>query len=239
MTPPQPSKSNFSDTEDSRLGLTQGMKAYYDAGRFTDLTISCAGQDFKCHKVVVCPQSSFFEAACTNGFQESLSSKIELVDDHPYHVALMVEFLYTQEYTAADHFAALFDVKHPEYVFKAHISLYAMGDKYGVPRLCRYSSHRFHESAHPRGLFTTLNCVPLIYSSTPDTNRTLRDQIVSNIIQSSKGVASDEECKKEMRQHVDEIQQFREDLIQGLLDKCGANNNDPSKTSGTSVRVVL
>lgn len=42
-----------------------------ESGEYSDFIIRCGGKDFKVHKVIVCPQSSFFKAALAGGFKVS------------------------------------------------------------------------------------------------------------------------------------------------------------------------
>lgn len=46
--------------------------SFYDSGQFADLTITCGREEFRCHKIVLCSQSEFFNAACTSGFNVSM-----------------------------------------------------------------------------------------------------------------------------------------------------------------------
>src|SRR5580700_10812703 len=39
------------------------------SGESSDFTIICQGVEFKVHKAIICPESSFFRAACTNDFK--------------------------------------------------------------------------------------------------------------------------------------------------------------------------
>ncbi|KAL8664512.1 MAG: hypothetical protein Q9168_007891 [Polycauliona sp. 1 TL-2023] len=79
-------------------GLPTGMKTFYDSGTFTDLTIVCGKEEFRCHKVVVCSQSEFFRAACGGGFKETTTSTINFPDDNPALIKIMLDFMYTWSY---------------------------------------------------------------------------------------------------------------------------------------------
>ncbi|KAL8885161.1 MAG: hypothetical protein Q9215_006941 [Flavoplaca cf. flavocitrina] len=52
----------------SSSGLPPAIKRFYESGQFADLTIICGSEKFRCHKIVLCSQSEFFNAACTGGF---------------------------------------------------------------------------------------------------------------------------------------------------------------------------
>ena len=47
----------------------------YESGQFADLTIICGSEKFRCHKIVLCSQSEFFNAACTGGFNVSIPAR--------------------------------------------------------------------------------------------------------------------------------------------------------------------
>ena len=37
--------------------------------KYSDMLITCKGNEFKAHRAIVCPQSSFFDAALSGGFK--------------------------------------------------------------------------------------------------------------------------------------------------------------------------
>ena len=49
-----------------RAGFTQ-PRSYLD-GRFSDITITCGEETFKCHKMILCRRSTFFDRACSGDF---------------------------------------------------------------------------------------------------------------------------------------------------------------------------
>ncbi|KAG8533296.1 uncharacterized protein KY384_002079 [Bacidia gigantensis] len=74
------------------------FKDLLESGKYTDMTISCGEDIYKLHKLVICPQSSFFEKACMGPFKEATSRVIDLSHDEANAVKRMVSFLYTTEY---------------------------------------------------------------------------------------------------------------------------------------------
>lgn len=85
------------------------------SGAYSDLTVVCAGNTHRVHKVVVCGRSEFFARAIqfggqvrasdavsrgcsTNATQESHTGTIDLSEDEPEVVALLVQYLYEGEY---------------------------------------------------------------------------------------------------------------------------------------------
>lgn len=91
----------------------------YKSGEYADLTIKIkdSAKEFRVHRAVVCKQSKFFEAACRGDFavsvhrltstlvsletdmkQEAANRFIELEDDDPEIVEIMIKYLYTHRY---------------------------------------------------------------------------------------------------------------------------------------------
>lgn len=50
-------------------GIYPVLKSLLLQDKYSDLTIICGGQEFKAHRAIVCPQSSFFAAACDSGLK--------------------------------------------------------------------------------------------------------------------------------------------------------------------------
>ena len=55
--------------------LYRGLGKLYGNEKYADLTVNCGsglgapGRVFKLHRAIVCPQSEFFDKACSGGFQ--------------------------------------------------------------------------------------------------------------------------------------------------------------------------
>ncbi|KAI9037152.1 BTB/POZ domain-containing protein [Aspergillus affinis] len=79
----------------------------YQRGQYTDLTVTCGDRSFQVHKVVVCAQSPFFDAACGGQFKESSESRIDLSDEDPEMVERLFQFLYLGNYADGEYFHEL------------------------------------------------------------------------------------------------------------------------------------
>lgn len=78
----------------SALKLSEVMKS----GKYSDLTFVCDGDEFKVHKVIVCPQSDVLSAAVDGSFKEAKTGMIDMNTFKVEAVEHMVEFLYTGGY---------------------------------------------------------------------------------------------------------------------------------------------
>ena len=51
--------------------LTSSLSGIFKSSEYSDMTIRCGSEEFKVHRAIVCPRSTFFSAACNGGFQVS------------------------------------------------------------------------------------------------------------------------------------------------------------------------
>ena len=48
------------------------LKSLFSTGKYSDVIIKCRGNEYKVHRLVICPLSRFFERACTGEFMVGL-----------------------------------------------------------------------------------------------------------------------------------------------------------------------
>lgn len=145
---------------------------------------------------------------------------IELPEDNPAHIALMLDFLYYQGYDLGG-FLSNSHNQHPNEMPRFHVSLFALGDKYAIPALRAYAEGRFCEhfdrNALQSGAMTEiLQCVPSIYEMIGGQAFTIRTYVVQQVSRHSKELLKDEN-KKVMLVLMDSIRGFREDVCLALL----------------------
>lgn len=71
---------------------------YLESGEYSDFLISCSGRDFRVHRLVICPKSSYFRVLCKDNFKEGISQRLDLVDEDPNVFQAVLTFLYTGIY---------------------------------------------------------------------------------------------------------------------------------------------
>ncbi|KAL8643847.1 MAG: hypothetical protein Q9226_008081 [Calogaya cf. arnoldii] len=196
------------------------ISSFYDLGKLTDLTIKCGSEEFRCHKIVVCSQSKFFEAACTSGFSETATSTVNL-EENPSLIRIMLDFLYTQTYDLpTTSLTEEMDEDGDDESLNNLIALYALGDKYAISSLCQHAALDFEEIVHDPEQ-TLLSSIPQLYSSIPENDRMLRDLFLKEIIfrhrfnSTAKMDADVETLLEAMEENVE----FRKDMTLCLLKK--------------------
>ncbi|KAH6003989.1 hypothetical protein HBI39_022250 [Parastagonospora nodorum] len=78
--------------------LAGTLKSILDTGKYSGLIITCKGDTYNVHKSIVCARSGFFERAENFPGKESSEGKIDLPEDEPVVVNLLIQYLYGGEY---------------------------------------------------------------------------------------------------------------------------------------------
>ena len=196
---------------------------------FTDLKIMCEGTEFKVHKIVLSSQSEFFRATCSSGFlvrkvsvssirkliilQESSTNAINLTEDGLNLVSRMIDCLYRGTYNDFD---ATADGQSWKSASQLHAAMYALGDKYDMAvlketALSKYKTHASNTGA--QDLLGFLESIAIVYSSTPESERTLRDAATEKIKMNPTRFLKDD-VKAAFQKVVMEVPEFSWDLHQ-------------------------
>lgn len=149
--------------------------------------------------------------------QEAESQRIELPEEEPSMVYRMLQHLYMQTYTVnlcLDGFYSVND-SWAKARLHVHAQMYSLGDKYDVPSLKKEAARRFVEDVEiPRHskceIPTLLSVVSVVYVTTPESDRTLRDVVVRQIFQRY------DTASKHFVEELDtalEVRQFARDII--------------------------
>ncbi|RPA83233.1 hypothetical protein BJ508DRAFT_324817 [Ascobolus immersus RN42] len=69
-----------------------------ETGSYSNLLIRGQGSEFKVHQQIVCPQSCYFAACMASGMKESETRILDLMDENPDDIKLMLDFMYGGTY---------------------------------------------------------------------------------------------------------------------------------------------
>lgn len=134
----------------------------------------------------------------------------------------MLEYLYTQAYTLKEDYEEdLSQIAISEglkYAPRTHISLYTLGDKYGIPTLCHHATDQLRAYLDTyndtEGLLRCLSC---IYDSTPPNDRTLRKLAIQKLHHHCGNIRTDQEHEEVMISLVHDFPELREDILLAFL----------------------
>ena len=97
-----------------------------------------------------------------------------------------------------------------------HAAMYALGDKFDIAVLKDAALVKFNKHATKYGredLLQLIECIPLVYSSTPDSDRALRDATIEKI-KSRPSRFLNEDVNKSYQKVLIEVPEFSWDLHQ-------------------------
>ena len=133
----------------------------------------------------------------------------------------MLEYLYMQDYTVDLGFDPFWSMNDSWAQTRLHVhaQMYSLGDKYDLPGLKKEAVRRFIDDiAIPgdkkRETLTLLSVIPTIYTTTPDSDRGLRDLVALHIFQRYR--TASKHFNKELDTAL-ELPQFAGDII--VLDR--------------------
>ncbi|KAF2703730.1 hypothetical protein K504DRAFT_473736 [Pleomassaria siparia CBS 279.74] len=193
--------------ETSRDQMMTSVKELFKSGDYSDLVLTCGNDTYKVHKNIVCTRAKFFAKAIKFPGKESEEGKIDLPEDEPEIVKLLVQYLYEAEPKAKKSAKSLTPQEEEVQRLKSqgysmifphtcklefgncqadqlltHAKMYEIADKYDVIGLKDLSGEKFRRACQS---FWNDAHFPVAanhaFSTTPDHDKGLRD-IVCNII---------------------------------------------------------
>ncbi|KAF5680539.1 hypothetical protein FDENT_8361 [Fusarium denticulatum] len=111
----------------------KSLKEYHNSDALSDVIVTCDGQEFKAHRVILSAHSKCFAKALTGDWKESSERKIDIKDFDPSIVEAMLRFVYSFEYTNTYGTSSM--------VFDAQ--MWQIADKYDIPALMAESKKKF------------------------------------------------------------------------------------------------
>ncbi|KAM0804340.1 hypothetical protein BDR22DRAFT_835671 [Usnea florida] len=193
------------------------------SGTGSDLTITCGDHTFRVHSPIMCARSDYFAVHrdASTRFQASDPHHVHLGQEDPALVDRMITFIYTSEYpnpTGEEIFGVLYDVD--ALALPVHAAMYALGDFYGVRSLKWVAKGKFKRlmrswyplvdnTMHSAKLRAFIQAIRVVYTTTPEHDRGLRDFVVELLPGLFRGLVEMEEFKG----LVDEVTAFREEAF--------------------------
>jgi hypothetical protein len=153
--------------------------------------ISCRGKEYHVHRAVVCTQSDFFSAACRGTFKEAQEGKIDLPDDDPRLVDIMVHYLYHFDYDVQLHGVETDghrtnDSEPGGGALLTHAKVYSLAEKYLIHGLKAVALRQFRAAtARSPDIDDFLPAMEEVYTSTIEDDRGLRDVVVETLCKHS------------------------------------------------------
>ncbi|KAK8176668.1 hypothetical protein BC567DRAFT_209548 [Phyllosticta citribraziliensis] len=180
------------DYDQKKLCLVEGLEDFasgnFQSKDYTDLTIRCQDKEFYVHKLVVCLFSAFFAKACKPdspfkvsleinaestgsayiaASQEARTGIIELHEDDPADVKLLLDSFYSSWYASR-----LCDAR-----------LYAIAEKYQAPCAKLHAADIFRRELDNKHGYMTVSAsgfvklAKRVFESTPDSDRVFRNLV--------------------------------------------------------------
>jgi len=192
-----------------RDALLEAITACFSETAFTDLVVKSGGMSWKVHRVIVCSQSPVLKAACSGSFQEAFTGVINLEDDDPATVFLMLCFLYTADYEV--------DPEHePSATLSIHAQMFTLADKYDLPALMSLAKQKYESLQAKISLHDCLPSISEVYTL-PSSGNSLRNSAVCYAREQLKQGLGEEKVRAAIWQVVNEAPDYGFDLLESFV----------------------
>ncbi|KAH6953968.1 BTB/POZ protein [Ilyonectria sp. MPI-CAGE-AT-0026] len=184
---------------------------YYNTEILSDAVISCEGQEFKVHRLILSIHSQYFTKELNGPCKEASDKKIEIGDFDAGVVEAMIQFMYKFDYRNKCGTSTM--------VFDAQV--YQIADKYNIQALKTLSKEKFGASiATGWSMDDFPLAIAVVYDSTLPEDRGLRDLAVETSHENIEKLLGHDEFCKVLRK----IPDFAADLIPFLSGKHTSNS---------------
>ncbi|KAK3170594.1 hypothetical protein OEA41_002675 [Lepraria neglecta] len=229
--------------QDTKLvKLLYHVDMFYDNKDFSDVKIFCSNKEITAHKVVVCSQSKVLRGICSAGFKESMTNTIDFSTEDQQLIEAMLLFLYRGDYPDIGTESKDDEPQRPKppgssptMVRKLRASPMKIGQmkghqpypgsttaaltqaKFDIPALEDLAKNKHHKVLMPlliqELLVPFLETVPLIYDTTHENNRGLRDIALVHTKQRKDEIYKNAIVKAKSQEIVADTPQFASDLL--------------------------
>lgn len=184
--------TRIDEAMDSTDFKTHAQSLFKD-GTLSDYSVKCGGSTYQVHRVFVATHSEYFRALFRGDYEASLiistcihqlvltykqenhGNSIELKEDNPAAVKLMIDYFYGFDYDDTYENITAFNN-----ILELNAAVYVTADKYGVPDLKDLAVEHFKKAARAsaaRGE-DPKEAIRLAFTGTPPTDRDLRDVVL-------------------------------------------------------------
>jgi hypothetical protein len=80
-----------------QMEMLKNLCKFRNENLFTDICIYVEGVEFKCHKVILCAASSYFQAMFSCDLKESRLGKVYIENITPWTMKRLIDFIYTSK----------------------------------------------------------------------------------------------------------------------------------------------
>ncbi|CAD6594566.1 MAG: hypothetical protein ASARMPREDX12_009615 [Alectoria sarmentosa] len=163
---------------------TNQLRRLFGNSEGADVLFVCGEVTWNAHTFVLQLGSKVLGKMCSGSFQEVITGRIELKQHEPHLVHRMLQHLYMVDYSASE--IETDGKKEESFVSElhTHVMMYAMGDEYDIKDLKEEALWKFNKAVEAKQEqsdepTSVLEVVPAIYTTTPDSDRGLRDAVVA------------------------------------------------------------
>ncbi|KAI0096202.1 hypothetical protein GGR51DRAFT_553681 [Nemania sp. FL0031] len=173
--------SSMDENEEADQEIMGFLRELYHSAEYSDLTISCGERRYRVHKALICPRSDFFAAACRGDFKENREGIVDLPDDDPRAVEMMVYYFYHFRYDLAETLTEDVDTDASPMpsALVLHVLIYALAEKYNIQGLKASALEEFKAAVTEQwDADGFLEAAREAYLSTVEADRGMRDIVV-------------------------------------------------------------
>ncbi|KAE8384180.1 hypothetical protein BDV23DRAFT_189479 [Aspergillus alliaceus] len=189
QTPTRGTPQDLFGMEGPSRELLDSFKMLYSSGQYSDLTISSNKKDYRVHRAIVCPRSSFFSTALRGDFKEGHEGTISFQEDDPQIVDIMINYFYHLDYNvfsqengmdSQNPRSEIFEVPQAHSSLTIHAKVYCLGEKYLISSLKALALQKFKATAREQwDVNDFLEAAKQAYTSTIETDRGLKDAVIA------------------------------------------------------------
>lgn len=146
--------------------------------------------------------------------QESITGTVDLAEDDPIAVEVLLKHVYGFEYKAPEQGEEVDERHQAHSAMEFHVKAYAIGEKYEAPALKKFALSEFDKLVMKNSADRSfLKVVAAIYHSSPAEDRGLRDLAVDAVVAHQEALLSDENSAWEI---VMNLSDFAVDILPKL-----------------------